>query len=425
MTMNKNNAGFGRTVRLIEMVLRIATSIADKVPSADDPPLRKLTKTLATIDAIRTGYRGAKAGFMHDMTDRYGLTTKTSPAFVRLFFATDLHTLFDTERFELDNSTIICARRGSDMLFFEEFHWGVSHVGSQFYHTPAFDFPGAVALLWSRYPHGLYVSIDASEQGYGHDMTFASVPKLGIERLTSKAESRLQRELAKHGQAQRRNRHLTYLCVGEPGSGKSAFATLFAQAVGGRPLKIDAAALPHMGVRELAFIIDALRPSALIIDDLDRAPMDVVSARVLFVLELIKGSFPTVPVLLTANDVTKLDVAMLRPKRIDVPLLFEAPDIAERTELLGPYAKMDASAPPLEPQRPARTMADLFAGDAGLTHAYIAEIRARLDDEPEAEVVESVLLLCEFATKARGSTKGPGGQPPSSEDPGSPPKVPS
>lgn len=401
---------FTRLIQLVELALRTATSIADKVPEPQDPPLTKITKTLAMIDAVRSVYRAGKNGYMRDMTDMYGLKTRTSEAFVRMFFGTELHTLFEITRIDLEHHTVILARHGTDLLFFEEHRWSTAVVASTFYHTPGFDFARATERLWDRYRNGLYLSVDASERGYGHDMTFAAVPRLDIVHLTTRAAARLEEQLSNHEKAQRRGRHRTYLCVGEPGSGKSAFAVLFAQRVGGRPLKVDAAALPHMGVRETAFMIETLRPSALIIDDLDRAPMDAVSARVLFILELIKGTFPTIPVILTVNDVTKLDRALLRPCRVEVPLVFDKPDPSEQRELLGPFAEtiplLNAADTALPPS-PTLTLADLFTAPVELSHAYLAEVAARLRDEPEGDVVRSVLLLRELSQKATGGSKTP------------------
>lgn len=406
-----------RVLRFADMALRIATSAADKVPHPDDPPLVKATKTLAFLDAIRGVYRAGKTGFMRDMTTRYNLTRQTSAAFVRLFFGTELHTLFDVERIDLEHMTITVARRGADLLFFEEYHYPGAEPLAQFHHTPRFPFDQAVDVLWARYTEGLYLSVDSTDRGCGHEMTFAAVPKLDIAKLTSKAAGRVEGELLRFEKARARGRHRTYLCVGEPGSGKSAFTVLFAKAVGGRPLKIDAAALPHMGVRELEFMIESLRPSALIVDDLDRAPMDAVSARILFVLELIKGSFPTTPILLTVNDVTQLDRALLRPRRIEVPLLFEAPDGDEQREILGRHAeRLPASVWKRSANERAGavpTLETLLKTGDTLTHAYLAEVAERLEDEDEGDVIASILLLRELAQKAAsvGAIKGGGPSP--------------
>lgn len=104
------------------------------------------------------------------------------------------------------------------------------------------------------------------------------------------------------------------LLYGPPGSGKSCMAHWAAEQLGGPCLAVDAVSLSSMSSAPAALygLVELLRPRALVVDDIDRLSD---SAALLSSFEEIRA--PGTVLIATANDVTMLDRAILRPGRFD------------------------------------------------------------------------------------------------------------
>ena len=149
-----------------------------------------------------------------------------------------------------------------------------------------------------------------------------------MARSGSTSWPRPTRRDAKHG------KHRTYFLIGPPGSGKTTFTSQLSARFGGRLLALDAASLPFITAPDLGFLIDMLQPGFVLIDDIDRAPIEEVKARMLFLLPYLKRKCPDTTLVITANDPSKLDPAMLRPDRIDQPIELVESTKEEREELM-------------------------------------------------------------------------------------------
>ena len=390
------------TYRSALQVFRFASEIAGKLPARGDGAAQIAVKLLAIADSAEKvwGRRTTSALLdMHDVEDR------TSPAFVRLFWETDLHTAFQIRRFGSDPHLTFIEARGADgqRLFFQEYSYSRRHVSDDFFCTPGFDFAAAMTVLWARYPNGLYLAAERGEHG-STEIKFTGAPPSLTERMTRRARARLDRAIARHRIHVEAGIHRCYLALGPPGTGKTSHAVGLARAFGGRLLNLDAATLPQISVRELSFLLDALRPAFIVIDDFDEAPQEGASARMRFLLAHLKATRPDATIVLTVNDATKLDAALLRSGRIDEPEDFELPDEEERIEIVAPVVEHGVIS--------AAQGARIVRETAGYNHADLAALVTRLPLEPLEEVLRStqrLRALAEAAAKARAADNPPDG----------------
>lgn len=380
-------------------LLKLATKIADKIPARDDTWPQKVAKVLSLFDAANEVYGGGRSK-MRELTDRYSLVERESETFVRLFFSTALRDLFTLRRQQLDEREDLIEATGEDgeRIFFRETHYGNTRLENDFYISPGVDFAKVIDRLWAQYQDGIYLSVTSEASGWKKETTICDVPPVPIERLSRAARARLSSTVDRHRNFVADGVHRTYLFFGPAGTGKSSFAVLFARAIGGRALKFDATSLPILGVKEFGFLLDTLKPGCLIIDDLDRAPIQEVGARVLFLLERLKTHYPQMTVVLSVNDPTKLDSALLRCGRIDIPISFDAPERDEMEQMV--RTMLGAHKVPAW-RGTADAVKRILDASEGLTHAYLDDLCRRLRHEEVDDVIASVSLLKSLAEKAQ------------------------
>src|ERR1700734_221958 len=322
-----NTDPLSRYYRRALPLLKLGTELLGKVPTARDTWHERITKLLALADATNKVY-GPGRGKMRELSERYALVEHESETFVRLFFATTLRDLFTLRRQTLDEreDLIEAVDPSGERMFFRETHYGSTRIEPDFYVSPGIDFAAVIDRLWTQYADGIYLSIASEAGGYRRDTTICEVPPVSSDRVSKAARERLARGSAIHSLYVADRTHRCYLLYGPPGGGKTTFAALFARAHGGRALSLDATSLPLLSVKELGFLLETLRPRFLIVDDLECAPVGEVGARLRFVLVRLKTHYPDMTVVLSVNDPTKLDAALLRPDRIDDPLYFPPPE---------------------------------------------------------------------------------------------------
>jgi len=377
-------------------ILKLGTKFVPLIPTGEDTWPQRVAKCIALLDATKEVLDGQAMTKLRAIKEKYSLVETESETFVRLFFSTTLRDMFTLHREALDEYEDLIEAVGTDgeRLFFRESNnFGLKEG---FYATPETDFERIVDRLWTDYPDGIFLSITQA-QGWKKETTLCEVPPVPIERLCRVAKERLKRAVEVHRGFMLDGTHRCYLAYGPPGTGKSSFAVLFAREFGGRALKIDATSLPIVNVKEFGFLIDTLRPSFLILDDIDRADVAQVEARILFLLERLKTHYPKMTVILTANEPSKLGSALLRCGRIDVPWKFTAPEPDEMDMML--LGLMQAhSVPAGRATAEARTKIREIGSE--LTHAYLDDLCRRLRHEEIDDVLESVLLLKSLADSA-------------------------
>lgn len=161
----------------------------------------------------------------------------------------------------------------------------------------------------------------------------------------------------------------TYLFYGPPGTGKSTFAFNLSKNFDQKILKIDPSACEDTNINNIMEVVEMLKPNFVILDDIDRnnSFLNNINQWLDFFAET-KQRLTDVTFILTANDITRLDRALLRPGRIDEILEFNEPDAEDRKELIINYALA------LNVQLQKQDVDTLVEISESLTHAYIKEI---------------------------------------------------
>lgn len=395
---------------------KFAAKILERIPERKDPWYVKATKVLSLVDAANDVY-GSGRSRMRELQDRYDLVERESETFVRVFFATTLRDLFELRRSRLDDHTdlIEAIGDGGERIFFRESNWSGPRIESDFFVTPGVNFNRVIDRLWSQYRDGIYLSVTQDPGAWKKDITVCEVPSVNEERISQHARARLAEMVALHQGFVTDRVHRCYLSYGPRGTGKSSFAVLFARAFGGRALKLDATSIPMFSVRDLGFLLDTLRPKFLIIDDLDRAPVADIGPRLLFMLERLKASAPGITIVLSVNEPSKLDSALLRCGRIDIPVRFDPPERAEQAQMVSAML-LEHGVP--DERRTPDVVARILDGSKDLTHAYMADLCLRLRREAVDQVLASVRELNQLAEEADSKAKGKDEKPDDSKPKG-------
>ncbi len=162
----------------------------------------------------------------------------------------------------------------------------------------------------------------------------------------------------------------SYLLVGPPGTGKSTAALQACQGLGLRVLRL--AARPG---EAYYWVIQLLRPDVILLDDYDRClPKDKDISMILSWLTDIRAE--GVAVIMTANDVSNMPEALVRPGRVDEVIEFAAPCEQSRYEVIKGYVEAWGIYQHVTPEaREAgfRLLVDGLEGDTEATIRFVAE----------------------------------------------------
>lgn len=391
------------TYRRALSLFRLGTDLLEKVPHRDDSVLDILVKLLAIADSVASTY-GGKFSKQESLLSRHDtLRSRVNGPFVRLFFGTHMAKAFKIRRHCVaDNLDFIEAIDiAGERLFFQEWRSGRPDLSDEFFHTARFDFSAAVDALWTQHRTGLFLSLKPPRSGVDQDVTFSSVPPPRSDIRSAVGCARIDQGAAEH--RARNGEPWAMIAYGPPGTGKSSYAAALAEVTGGRLLKIDAASLPSLGVQEIGFLLDVLRPSLLLIDDFDRAPVEDTRARVLFLFEHLHAQHAGVTTIVTVNSVESLDSALLRSERIDEAKEFPLPDAEERRDVLTR----------LMGHEPNETV---VIETEGFNHADLAGLTRRFRREPQEQALAAMKRLRALAEKA-GKKGGEGGSKAAGDDP--------
>ncbi len=228
--------------------------------------------------------------------------------------------------------------------------------------------------------------------------SFDSIPEQ-VDPIYGSCAAVVDALVAKHALYKLDNVSRTYLFVGRPGTAKSTAAVRVAEAHGDRMLQISAKSFEHMDERQANFLLKSLEPEFLIVDDLDKAAVNSAMPTILGIMQRFKRSHSRTTVILTANDDTKLDEALLRPGRIDRIVRFPDPDAADRYIILDKYLQKHSVK--IAPE----SLASIVSETDGLTGAWLAEVALLLRYDSPEDVLPTIREMISIATRAKSLLK--------------------
>lgn len=167
------------------------------------------------------------------------------------------------------------------------------------------------------------LQISPVNQGYDQDQYLTD------ESFMKDTENRIQK--FKNKKEQR-----TIMLWGPPGTGKSMFALALAGRTNGRVLKIDASFIRQFNENKMLkqFCLK-LGADLIVLDDVDHFVGNLDQNQTfLYILESLKTMEHKTTVIMTVNDIKKLNSAMLRPGRVDEIIEFKALTKTPRTEFI-------------------------------------------------------------------------------------------
>lgn len=381
------------------IVLRLGTSVMNRIPNRTDNPITVGVKVLSILDALDGMAHVAKTREFEDTVEVLGLRPQTSRFFSEMFFRTKLLDEFDIRPIVLDGVTCIEARskKHGTLLFKKSFE---SHYEATFYHSPGLDFRDLMQRTWDLYEGRIYCEMG---RRIGTDTAFTQFSPTDNP-LYGPAGQRMKRMVETHLRYRLDGVPRAYLFYGAPGTGKTSFAQVFADKVGERLLKLDAQGFADFSVADLNFLVECLGPDLIIVDDIDQVTSYQMPRLLDSVQELkLRSHGPSL--LMTANTVSGFNLGFLRPGRVDTWVCFDPPDEALRREMLERYLGDLTIAPEI--------FQSLVLGSEGLTQDYLREIAQRLRYESPEEVVEAVhhmqrLLGNVTLAQKRGAAKAQG-----------------
>lgn len=136
-----------------------------------------------------------------------------------------------------------------------------------------------------------------------------------------------------------KNIQRSYLMFGPPGTGKSTFCLEATAKSGGTFVKLNKNFIENLESASAKSLLNYLRPSTIVIDDIDRISGSSNMQLLLQILEDAKTMEGQPVLMATANHLPNMDQAMLRPGRFDELIEFAAPDLEERQTFIDYYLK--------------------------------------------------------------------------------------
>jgi hypothetical protein len=367
-----------RFSRNLLSLFNLAYEVADRLPRQGDPLLTWGIKMLAIANCAHQAYYGSISA-VEEMIQRYNLQEKSSASLIAFLSEGKVLDGYPTRRLAVtaEEEWIEILDPQGERLFLREWrNHRKARMASEFFHTPAFDFTTLLAKVWTRFDNSVYVSY--GEYDEEPVPLFAPLPASATA-LSPAGERRIQ-DLSS------RAPNRTYLVLGLPGVGKSSLVRRFAEVTGGKLLKIDAGSLESMQIQELNFLLEALQPEIVVVDDFDQTPFERIKAKLLFLLEALHGKRT---LFLTANSVEGINRALLRAGRLSEIVDVGMPDEEERRWMLSSMLKKSYDEAALLADTDGFSHADIVdlceCANASLTMEEALKIIARIQDVADNE----------------------------------------
>lgn len=362
-------------------VLEFCNSLTGYVPTSEDPITKKGFK-LAGMAKILISHFKPQGSLQGKFIEENGLIFKDDPAFVNVFLNSDIKDFFKSEYVNLNKKSEY-SEGTEDQGTMHGYHdkefgslWFTSISESHgtrgfgyFYHTPGFNFKAVLEKFWDVFVDGINVQIN-----YGQ-IKYTAMPKNDAP-FSGYAEAQANKLAEKHIRYKLHKVPRVTMFVGPPGIGKSTLVLKIAQIISKRVIRIEAESLTNIKPKDMIFLLGGLKPGCLIVDDVDRVPFNDGLSTMFTVLDWMKQEFPDVPMFMTANRVSHLDSAFMRPGRVDEVQWCSLPGIKNRLAILNTYIKYH-KAPPLN----IKDKILIVKATKGLAIAWIKEIALQLKYE--------------------------------------------
>ncbi len=252
----------GLIPRKYRNILALATSVVEKIPGRNDTIPQIVVKLLSISDSVDNLFE-SKQTELSVIVDRLGLVTTNNSVFVSMFFGTKINEDFELKRYTLDGHNVCEAvsKVHGTIVFIENYE---DNFSPTVYHSKTLDFAALLDRTWDLYEGKLQFEMSWAKSSYS---TFSMIPNP----LYGSDQQKMEALVAKHRRYVANGKSRTYMIYGRPGTGKSSFALAFADRLGTRILRIDAQSFARVSVSDVVFIIEALRPEFIMVDDVDKA----------------------------------------------------------------------------------------------------------------------------------------------------------
>lgn len=191
----------------------------------------------------------------------------------------------------------------------------------------------------------------------------------------------------------------SYLLFGPPGTGKSTFCLEATAKSGGTFVKLNKNFIENLEPSIAKHLLTYLSPSTIVVDDIDRITGTANMQLLLQVLEDVK-TMPEMPVLMaTANHLSSMDEAMLRPGRFDELIEFAAPNLDERKNFISFYLPKLGVV-----NAPESHIEQLAAATDGMTQAFLKEYCYIYVIENLEKALAKIAIRKKFLPKVRVSS---------------------
>jgi len=381
-------------------ILTFSTEILPKLPQPGDSALNIFIKLMSIADSLDKNL--AKDTALSSFFSKISAENKENAQFVDLFYRTSLKDSFRIKKVSVSDycDIVIAEDQEIGTLYFIEYRWGGKpEPSSDFWFSPGFNFEKALERMWAIYEGGIDISLKIERERVKasyEELSFTTDPLLGA------AQERFNKALELHKSYVDRGFPRTYLYIGKQGGGKSTFATRLSQACGNRTLRIGTEGMTAAGAIDIGFLISGMKPTFLILDDIDRVSDNKTIPLLLAVMSKIKDQHKSVTCVLTANSLDSFDPAFLRPGRVDKIIEFEDPSIEEREAILRGYLDEFGA-------QVGVNLRKLAQATVGLTPAYLREIAVQLQCETVDEVLDTIKQMKRLSGKKPGKEKKSGG----------------
>lgn len=365
--------------------LSLAKTIGTSLPGRGSTPIGAIFQTLGTIGEVRSALWKTTTDPVAQYAIQYNLEKLTNETFVRIFFGTDLHTRFLIYKVRInDYKELIDAQGPLGRFAFTKSDYSSTH-DTTFYMGKDVQMGKVLEGLWTQYNGRLHTSV--MSDNYGRSSVEFNGFDIVDSPLFGSASARMDLLSERHCKFRERKIPRSYVCYGPPGTGKTSFAMKFAALLGKRTLKLGAASLNHISLKDIDYLLKHLAPDFLIIDDVDKIQSGNALPTLLDIVAQFKSGDGRTTLIMTANTIVDFDPGFFRPNRIDTWLEFKLPDIEERTEVLSSYAKL--SEVKIKPTK----LAQLASESEGLSHDYLRELVSELKHSGSFEEVIALTQL--------------------------------